>query len=558
MAEPQGRSTPGGILSRESILAWRRGMRSAGRRLVQCHGCFDIVHPGHVRHLRWAREQGDALLVTLTGDRDVAKGVGRPLIPEHLRAENLAALDMVDAVHIVREPTAQAILEAVQPDVYVKGREYETNNDPRFAAERAAVEASGGRVVFSSGDVVFSSSALIAALGSELNTGLDAASRALGALVRHPALPAGRLSGVIDAAQGARVLVVGEALSEVYRLCEAPRVGSREPVMTLRPAEERRFDGGSAGVARHLAAMGLGVTLLTCPPAGEPGVQLRERLAAAGVEVEALADGGPPLVVEHYLAGTQKLTTIDHCRPMALDASLRDALVDRVQALAADRAAVVIADFGLGMLPAPVMHRLSAALHERRCALAAAAPGVAASLLGVRGADLLCASEAELRRAVGNPAGSLTAAAWTAMESARAHAAVVGLGAEGLLAFDRLPEPHSTGDGWPTRVQAQPVPSLAPMPLDATGADAAILAAAMLAVVGGRARGDDRALEPITAAVFGAMAEAAALQRPGYAAVSAVDLRESVVRLHDAHLVYHEPSPLVHTAPDAAAARAAS
>ena len=148
-------------------------MRTAGRRVVQCHGCFDIVHPGHVRRLRWARAQADALLITITSDRGINKGPGRRLIPHDLRAENLASLDTVDAVHIVHEPTAEGILKAAEPDIYVRGREYETNDDPRFAAERDTVQSAGGRVVFSSGNIVFSSSALIAALEGERDTGVS-------------------------------------------------------------------------------------------------------------------------------------------------------------------------------------------------------------------------------------------------------------------------------------------------------------------------------------------------------------------------------------------------
>jgi rfaE bifunctional protein nucleotidyltransferase chain/domain len=115
--------------------------------VVQCHGCFDIVHPGHIRHLQHAARQGDLLLVTITADACVNKGDGRPLFNEELRAENLAALDCVDLVFVNPDPTAEKLLDEVRPDIFIKGREYESNKDPRFAAEREAVERHGGRVV---------------------------------------------------------------------------------------------------------------------------------------------------------------------------------------------------------------------------------------------------------------------------------------------------------------------------------------------------------------------------------------------------------------------------
>ena len=121
------------VLSKESLLARRAEARSHGASVVHCHGCFDIVHPGHVRHLQDAKRQGDILLVTITGDSHIAKGAGRPLFDQSLRAESLAALACVDWVHICPDATAEQLLSEVQPDVYIKGREYERNNDPRFA-----------------------------------------------------------------------------------------------------------------------------------------------------------------------------------------------------------------------------------------------------------------------------------------------------------------------------------------------------------------------------------------------------------------------------------------
>ena len=86
----------GKIASLEDTVRRVRAAQAAGRTVVLCHGCFDIVHPGHIRHLQHAARQGDRLLVTITGDEVMGKGAGRPLIPQELRAESLAALDCVD------------------------------------------------------------------------------------------------------------------------------------------------------------------------------------------------------------------------------------------------------------------------------------------------------------------------------------------------------------------------------------------------------------------------------------------------------------------------------
>src|SRR5437588_12714783 len=105
------------ILSLDALLSLREQVRAAGKTLVHCHGCFDIVHPGHIQHLQFAKSLGDVLIVSVSADWHVNKGLDRPLIPDELRAASLAALECVDHVYINPDPTAVALLEKLRPDV---------------------------------------------------------------------------------------------------------------------------------------------------------------------------------------------------------------------------------------------------------------------------------------------------------------------------------------------------------------------------------------------------------------------------------------------------------
>src|SRR6476661_3536034 len=113
------------VLSLEELLEFRLASQEAGKTVVHCHGCFDIVHPGHIHHLQHARSLGDVLIVSVSADSHVNKGVDRPLIPEDLRAASLAALECVDRVYLNPLPAAVELLDILCPDIYVKGREYE-------------------------------------------------------------------------------------------------------------------------------------------------------------------------------------------------------------------------------------------------------------------------------------------------------------------------------------------------------------------------------------------------------------------------------------------------
>src|SRR5438270_8256232 len=101
--------------SLQPLLAIRTAARAQGKTVVHCHGCFDIVHPGHIQHLQFAKSLGDVLIVSVSADRHVNKGLDRPLIPDELRASSLAALECVDHVYINPDPTAVALLEKLRP-----------------------------------------------------------------------------------------------------------------------------------------------------------------------------------------------------------------------------------------------------------------------------------------------------------------------------------------------------------------------------------------------------------------------------------------------------------
>lgn len=511
------------ILTRESLLARREAARREGRTVVQCHGCFDIVHPGHVRHLQFAARQGDVLLVTITADAEMKKGEGRPLIPQELRAENLAALDCVAWVYINPHATAEALLDELRPDVYIKGKEYEHNRDPRFAAEREAVERHGGRVVFSSGDVVFSSTALVAAL----ERSADPFQSRLRRLIDEHDFSVERAGELIASFRGARVCVVGEVITDTYVLCDRPVVAGESPVMSLRPLEQRSYDGGAAIVARHLAAMGAAPVLVTALPRTTAAEALRQRLALDGVEVRWIDAEGPMLEKQRFLVGAQKVMKLDLVHPITLDAAARERLVALATEAASGGEAAVLCDFGHGLLSGDVLGNLCRALRPLVRFLAGDVSGRRAGLLQMYDMDLLCPTEVELRESTHDYDASLNAVVWKLMEFTRTRHAFVTLGADGLIAFDRIPGTESL-DGWASRLRGEHVPAVTPWAIDPLGCGDALLAAASLALT----RGGNLT----TAALLGSVAAGIEAQRLGNEVVSAADLRAGVARLAQARL----------------------
>ena len=135
----------GKIVSQDELIQATTREKSQGRRVVLTNGCFDLLHPGHVRCLAEARALGDVLVVAVNSDRSVRgnKGPERPLVPQQDRAEVLAALASVDYVTIFDEPTPRELIARVLPNILVKGADWA----PDEVAGRKEVEAGGGRVI---------------------------------------------------------------------------------------------------------------------------------------------------------------------------------------------------------------------------------------------------------------------------------------------------------------------------------------------------------------------------------------------------------------------------
>jgi len=524
-----GNTAAAKILTKEMLIATRAMLKAAGRRLVHCHGCFDIVHPGHIRHLRQARGLGDCLLVSITGDTEMRKGTGRPLIPQELRAENLAALDCVDYVFIEQRPTAIELLEEVRPDVYVKGKEYENNNDPRFVAERGAVESHGGRVVFSSGDVVFSSTALIAAMEHSA----DPFHARLVQLTKRPELDGEKLFHLITNFRNRRVVIIGESILDTYVLCDRPDVAGESPILTLRPLEARHYDGGAAVVAKHIAAMGGRPVLVTPMPDSSDAAAMRARLAAQGVEVRALPVPTAVPEKQRFLVGAQKVMKLDLLEPYVLDAAQQDRFVAMALEAVKDEGgthAGIITDFGLGLFSGKSMSRLIKAIRPHVGILSGDVSGKRSNLRAMTNMDLVCPSELELREALRSHAEGLGMVAWRLLDGGDTRHAIVTMGADGLIAFDKLADADEQQAEWRSRLSSEHIPALCPLAIDPLGCGDALLAAATLGLASGGSL--------LASAFLGSCAASTQVQRLGNNAISAIDLRHMIIRTHNAQLTF--------------------
>lgn len=234
--------------------------RSSGKRIVHCHGVFDLLHIGHIRHFNEAKKLGELLVVTLTADPFVNKGPNRPAFTQQLRAEAIASLECVDYVAINSSPIAEPAIRKIRPRFYVKGQDYRERpgfHDENLLKEKNAVEEFGGELIFTD-DMMFSSSTLLNTHFSPFTQ--EVTDYLAGFKSRYDI---DTVAAEFAKIRGLKVLVLGEAIIDEYRSCEVLGKAGRDPVLATELQSQENYLGGSLAVANHLADFCNEVGILT-------------------------------------------------------------------------------------------------------------------------------------------------------------------------------------------------------------------------------------------------------------------------------------------------------
>ena len=325
-------------------------LRAQGKSIALAHGTFDLLHLGHVRHLREAKQGSDILVVTLTTDEFVNKGPGRPVFTGPQRAEMLAALDFIDLVAINHAPTAEPAIHAIRPNVYVKGSDYvDADKDVtgKIVDEQHAVEAYGGRIRFTD-DVTFSSSELI---NRHLGVFDPHVQTYLEQVRESPGLDA--LIDLVNRAADMRVLMIGEVILDEYQYVLPSGQPSKENIIATRYEDTELFAGGVIASANHAAGFCGQVDVITSIGAEDRREDVIDACLHDNVSLKPLYRPGCPTtrklryVDPSYLGKLFEVQFIDdHPLPEARRRELNEMLID----LAPGYDAILVNDFGHGLI----------------------------------------------------------------------------------------------------------------------------------------------------------------------------------------------------------------
>ncbi|GAB7081044.1 PfkB family carbohydrate kinase [Megalodesulfovibrio paquesii] len=435
--------TSGKILPLTALAERLQTLRAQGHpqespTVVHCHGVFDLLHIGHIRHFQAAKRLGDLLVVTVTPDEFVNKGPHRPVFTAALRTESIAALDCVDYVAVNAWPTAVEALALLKPDIYVKGSEYkDIDNDPtgRIVDEAQAVARHGGRIEFTE-DVVFSSSTLLNDFFSPFPEPVQQYVRDISRRLGAPAL-----LGWLERAAGLRAMVVGETILDEYVLCDTLGKSGKEPILAARHVEAECHAGGVLAIANHLAAFARRVDLVSSLGEQEPQEEFVLRGLRPGVVPHLARHAGPTIVKRRFVERYpfQKLFEIYHMHDGEQPAAAREDFLARLgMQLREDGGpdVAIVADYGHNLLDAEAV----ALLCEQARFLAVNAQLNAGNfgyntIAKYPRADFLCISENELRLEMRRRDGDLRALVELASRQRQCPRLLITRGKQGCLCY---------------------------------------------------------------------------------------------------------------------------
>lgn len=350
----------GKIVTKSEFKIIREQLKVEGKRIVLCHGVFDLIHPGHIVHFEQAKKMGDVLVVSITSEKYVRKGPGRPYFNDEMRMKFLEAIEYIDYVMLSEGYTVDDIVEVVEPDIYVKGEEYKKAKDDitgKITEEQAIVEQHGGKIQFTSGQV-FSSTKLINTALSGLPDDVKTYMEELKSKYSME-----DIKKYAEKVSELKVLVIGDTIIDKYTYCDIQGMMSKDMGYSARLSHSEEYLGGAVAIARHLSSFAENVTLMSII-GNEEKIRLRmfDELADQVSLKLVYSQEIPTIIKRRYLTRNEKreeyrkiFATNNIPEKPGFESDARNRFLDKLNESIPEYDVVFLCDFGHGLVDEEVM-----------------------------------------------------------------------------------------------------------------------------------------------------------------------------------------------------------
>ena len=407
------------------------GDRPRSKKVIMCHGNFDIVHPGHIRHLMFASARADILIASLTCDIHITKGDNRPYVPEELRALNLSVLDMVDYVIIDSNQKPIENIKIIKPDIFAKGSDYISSDGmhSKTLEEKDLVESYGGEIIFTPGDIVFSSTSIIDQKPPKLKY------EKLRFLLEAEKIKFKSLYDVLENFNTKEILVLGDTIVDSYTETEMIGGQTKTPTISVRYIDKKNYVGGAGIVSKHLASAGAKVNFSSVLGNDNLKEYVEKDIRLHNIKFDSIIDDSRPTTNKNVITnGVYKLLKVDHLDNRAISDNILDKIVENISTFKGD--AIIFSDFRHGIFNANSIPKLVDAIPDN--VFKVADSQVASrwgNILEFQGFDLITPNEREARFSLGDQDSVIRPLAKELYDKANCKNLLLKLGEKGIIVY---------------------------------------------------------------------------------------------------------------------------
>ena len=401
------------------------------KKIILCHGVFDIVHPGHIRHFAHCKQKADILIVSLTRDIFIKKGTYRPMVPERLRAFNLASLQLVDYVIIDQNISPIKLLKKIKPNFFAKGLEYADLKNPLTVKEKNIVESFGGKMIFSPGDYVLSSSKIINQMKPDLKF------EKLKLLMDTENIDFNDLKKILKDLSKLKVHILGDTIIDTSHYCEVIGGLHKTPTLSVVKQISEDFLGGAAIVASHFKSFAKNVTLTTLFSNDEKGKFALKNLKKNKIKTNYYSEDDRPTTNKNsYIVNKHKLLKVDELNNNTITNSTLDKII---KSLKKDKNQILVfSDFRHGIFNNQTLSKIFESINHKTFKVA---DSQVASRWGnisdFKNFDLLTPTEREARYSLFEQDTPIRNLVGNLQKKSKANNIILKLGEKGLISISR-------------------------------------------------------------------------------------------------------------------------
>lgn len=427
------------ILDINSISNYIETLKKSGLKIVLCQGHFNTIHPGHIRFLEYADKQGDCLIIAIQGYNYLEEKNKKIFFNEQDRARGVAALQKVDKVIIFNDQSFLNVINAVKPDVYVRGEEFSDKID-LIKDEIELVEKLNGKVVFSSGHIEYATydflnDSLLNLSQKKLQTFKET--------VEKQEIQTTKLNNYIDSFKNLNILVIGDTIIDEYVACDALGMSSEAPVINIREVGKKDFVGGAAVVSRHIKNLGANCHFISVIGDDEPGNLAKKELEEEGIKINLICDNQRQTTFKiRYMVGKQKLLRVSRLHEHHINSKIEKQIINYVDSIAHSLNGIIISDFSYGIITPNLVEEISkiAKLKNIKLFGDSQSSSQIGDILKFNNFDLITPTEREARIALGDKYSGLEKIGTTLIENLNLKNLVLTLGENGFISYQNISE----------------------------------------------------------------------------------------------------------------------